>query len=89
MLVNTLTNINKWHLIVVLQLFFNLTDPKLMNGWASQFPQNIKKQKKFSTLIIVRNVSWAANQHIRLISEDHLTLKTGVMLMKIQLWSQE
>ncbi len=30
---------------------------------------------KFSTLII-RNVSWAANQHIRKISEDHVTLKS-------------
>ncbi len=30
------------------------------------------------------NVSWAANQHIRMILKDHVTLKTGVML-KIQL----
>ncbi len=30
-----------------------------------------------------------ANQHIRMISEDHVTLKTGVMMMKIQLWSQQ
>ncbi len=36
-----------------------------------------------------KNVSWAANQHIRMISEDHVTLKTGVMMLKIQLWSQE
>ncbi len=27
----------------------------------------------------------AANQHIRMISEDHMTLKTGVMMLKIQL----
>ncbi len=39
----------------------------------------------FSTLIIIRNVSWAANQHIIMISEDHVTLKTGVMMLKIQL----
>ncbi len=32
---------------------------------------------------------WAANQHIILISEDHVTLKTGVMMLKIQLWSQK
>ncbi len=44
-----------------------------------------KKQQLFSTLIIIRNVSWAANQHIRMISEDHVTLKTGVMMLKIQL----
>ncbi len=40
----------------------------------------------FSTLIIIRNVSWAANQHIRMISEDHVTLKTGVMMLKIQIY---
>ncbi len=38
----------------------------------------------FLTLII-RNVSWAANQHISMISEDHVTLKTAVMMLKIQL----
>ncbi len=38
-----------------------------------------------STLIIKNNVSWAANQHIRMISEDHVTLKTGGMMLKIQL----
>ncbi len=32
-----------------------------------------------------RNVSWA----IRMISEDHVTLKTGVMMLKILIWSQE
>ncbi len=26
-----------------------------------------------------------ANQHIRMISEDHVTLKTGVMMLKMQL----
>ncbi len=44
---------------------------------------------KNTVLIIIRNVSWAANQHIRIISEDHVTLKTGVMMLKIQLWSQK
>ncbi len=38
----------------------------------------------FPTLIIIRNVSWAVNQHIIMISEDHVTLKTGVMMLKIQ-----
>ncbi len=28
---------------------------------------------------------WAANQDIIMISEDHVTLKTGVMMLKIQL----
>ncbi len=54
-----------------------------------QFPQKYCAAQLFSTLIIIRNVSWAANQHIIMISEDHVTLKTGVMMLKIQLWSQK
>ncbi len=41
----------------------------------SHVPKNNMKQHKVSTLII--------NQHIRMISEDHVTLKTGVMMLKI------
>ncbi len=33
------------------------------------FHKNINQQKLFLTLKIIRNVSWAANQHIRMISE--------------------
>ncbi len=29
------------------------------------------------------------NQNIILISEDHVTLKTGAMMLKIKFWSQE
>ncbi len=45
-----------------------------------QFPQKYCAARLFSTLIIIRN---AANQHIIMISEDHVTLKTGVMMLKI------
>ncbi len=38
-------------------------------------------------LTLIRNIYWAANHHIRMISEYHVTLKTGVMMLKIQLWS--
>ncbi len=38
---------------------------------------NPKKVSQFPTLII--------NQHIIMISEDHVTLKTAVMMLKIQL----
>ncbi len=55
----------------------------------SRFPQKYCAAQLFSTLIIIRNVSWAANQYIIMISEDHVTLKTGVMMLKIQLWSQK
>ncbi len=33
------------------------------------FHKNMKQHNFFLTLIIVRNVSWAANQHISMISE--------------------
>ncbi len=42
----------------------------------------------FSTLLIIRNI-WAAYQHIKLISKDHVTLKTGVMKLKIKLYITE
>ncbi len=36
----------------------------------SHFPQKYEAAQQFSTLIIIRNVSWAANQYIRMISEE-------------------
>ncbi len=53
----------------VLMSLFLLTNSKLLNGCASRFPQKYEAAQPFSTLIIIRNVSWAANQHIRMISE--------------------
>ncbi len=41
--------------------------------------KHIQPSKLFSTLIIIRN------QYIIMISEDHVTLKTVVMMLKIQL----
>ncbi len=34
----------------------------------SHFPQKYEAAQQFSTFIIIRNVSWAANQYIRMIS---------------------
>ncbi len=39
--------------------------------------------KLFLILILIINVSRAPNQHIRMILKDHVTLKTGVMMLKI------
>ncbi len=36
-------------------------------------------------ILIIRNVARAANQYIIMISEDHVTLKTGVMMPNNQL----
>ncbi len=41
-----------------------------------------------ATLILIQHIRSATliiNQHFRMISEDHVTLKTGVMMLKIQL----
>ncbi len=53
---------------------------------------NNNQQKQFSTLIIIRTIinNWATiiirnrapNQHIRWFLKDHVTLKTGVMMLK-------
>ncbi len=51
----------------------------------SRFAWKYEAAQLFSTLIIIRNASRAANQYIIMISEDHVTLKTGVMMLKIQL----
>ncbi len=45
----------------------------------------VKVGKNMYFTIGLRIDSWAANQHIIMISEDHVTLKTGVMMLKIQL----
>ncbi len=49
------------------------------------FPRKYSAAQLFSTLIIIRNASCAVNQYIIMISEDHVTLKTGVMMLKIQI----
>ncbi len=46
---------------------------------ASQFPKMLSA-RLFSTLIIM-----FLEQYIIMISEDHVTLKTGVLMLKIQL----
>ncbi len=52
----------------------------LLNSSVSRFPRIYYSTTVFvSTLIIIRNVSWAVNQDIRMISEDYVTLKTGVI----------
>ncbi len=49
------------------------------------FHKNMKQHKGFQDLKIIRNVSLAANQHIIMISEDHVALNTGGMMLNIQL----
>ncbi len=56
------------------------------NIYILQFPQKYEAAQLFSSLMIIRNDSCAVNQHIIMISEDHVTLKTGVMMLKIQLY---
>ncbi len=64
--------------------FFNSSvNPEELNvRWFTQI--NCATQL-FLTSIIIRDVSWGVNQYIIMISEDHVTLKTAVMMLKIQL----
>ncbi len=63
----------------------------IIESWKkkSRLPQKCEAAQLFSTLLIIRNVTWAANQHIQMISEDHETLKTGVMMLRKNLHENE
>ncbi len=78
----------------VIEIFCNITNAfkmfkKMLFFWTFysskntilEFPQKYWTDQRFSTLIIIRNVSWAANVNIRMISEDHVTLKTWLLLL--------
>ncbi len=43
------------------------------------FHKNIKQRNCFKRNL--KNFCWAANHHIIMISEDHVTLNTGVMML--------
>ncbi len=62
--------------IVIFNFLFIKESWKIITGH-----KQYEAAKLFPTLII--------NQHIRMISEDHVTLKTEVMMLKIQLWPQK
>ncbi len=49
------------------------------------------KNMKHATIFNIDNTEMflSRKQHIKMISEDHVTLKTGVMMLKIQIWSQK
>ncbi len=55
----------------------------------SQFPQKYWAEQLFSMLIVIRNVNWAPNQHIRMISkrscdtEDWSNVKFSFAIMGI------
>ncbi len=57
-------------------MLFNFVLIKESNKKYHRFQKQLNSTT-VSTLII--------NQHIRIISEDHVTLKTGAMMLKIQL----
>ncbi len=73
---------------VVLHFLFEINAVLLNFIFIKEFgknvPQNDSAAVLFSSFIKI-NVSWAANQYISMISEDHVTLKTGVMMLEIQL----
>ncbi len=67
---------------------FFLSYPKFFHASVSWFPQKYWAQL-YSKLVIIIHVSWAANQHIRMISEgscDTVDWSNGQWLLKIQLF---
>ncbi len=70
-------------LLVLQQLFF------LRFFWKKSILLFSKDTLNCSKVTVKTFIMLQKNQHIRMISEDHVTLKTGVMMLKIQLWSQK
>ncbi len=68
--------------ILVPKILINL--PQTLNGSVLQLPQKYKAAQRFSTLKIIGNVSWAANQHIRMISEG--SCDSEDIILKMQLY---
>ncbi len=64
--------------------FYLSENPEKIIIW---FSQKFEAAQLFPTLVIIRNVLWAANQHTLLewFLKDHVTLNTKVMMLKIQL----
>ncbi len=78
------------HALLNFVLCFRLVDfIRIHQKYLNLFWRWTKVLRVWKDIKIIRNVSWAANQHIIMISEDHVTLKTAVMMLKIQLWSQK
>ncbi len=63
--------------------FWTFYSPKSPEKWIT-VSTKYEAAQLFLTLTILRHFSWAANQVIRMISEDHVTLKNGVIMLKIQ-----
>ncbi len=63
----------------------------LLNFIFTTVTRNIKSitvpNKNMKQHYCFQHVSWAVNQYIIMISEDHVTLKTGGMMLKIQLYN--
>ncbi len=64
------------------RIFYSSKNPE-----QNAFHKNMKQHNYFN--IDNQKYLLSSNLHIIMISEDHVTLKTGVMMLKIQLWSQE
>ncbi len=65
---------------------FELSIHQTLKKNVSLFPQIYEAAQLFSTLIIIRNVSWAANQHIRMISEGSCDTEDWSNDAEIQIW---
>ncbi len=67
--VTTFIMLPKMKFLFYFWTFYSVNHPEKMDR---SFHKNMKRHYWFQQLIIIRNVSWAVNQYIRLISEDHV-----------------
>ncbi len=70
-------------------IYYYYSSYLLKNGSLSRYPQRYEAAQLFSTLIIIISVSCAANQNIRLICEDHVTLRLEEWCWKFSFTLQE
>ncbi len=85
-----------WNIIIVF-ITFDQFKASLLNKSINLYNFFLKKNKKKTTqlfyiFIIIIMIKMFLEQQISILEwflKDHVKLKTGVMMLKIQLWSQE
>ncbi len=69
----------------MIKIFIMLQKISISDKCDSIHQRNLKQFYSSVFNIIIIHIFLEANQYIIMISEDHVTLKTGVMMLKIQL----
>jgi len=83
--INLFTSYSYRHSIKNKPCSFKLSIHQIILIKSIMFSTNNFAALLFSTLMIIRNVSWAQIFILEWFLKDHVTLKTGVIMLKIQL----